>query len=373
MGMGVGGVVWCGVEWLVVNRLRHPLIRCQRSNHPTTNNHSQPPIRTSPKVLDMASHDQGTPAYQATNHKHRPTACCPCAPNQVLDMASHDLGAPAYRKFDIEAWMPGMGRYGEISSASNCTDYQVGGGLKEGCKTHQCKLISSHLLAQRTSTCLHLPPLTAYQARRLNIRYRPAADEAAAAAAEAIAAEKGGKGKKKGGGKAKVGTQFAHTLNATACAVPRMIVAILENYQQVGGGCGCGAEGPGGNMGLPACLPALPGCLAALPDALGVDVLGCVSSGGPCLVWMHPATAHSTAHPSPLPHPTNTPTTGRRHCDDPRGAAAIHDGDRRHQAQAAARQGGMRRLWLCGAAFVPQGHAAAQRSSTAALQALARI
>lgn len=49
---------------------------------------------------------------------------------QVLDMATHDLGAPAYRKYDIEAWMPGMERYGEISSASNCTDYQVWGGTK---------------------------------------------------------------------------------------------------------------------------------------------------------------------------------------------------------------------------------------------------
>lgn len=49
-----------------------------------------------------------------------------CCLTQVLDMASHDLGAPAYRKYDIEAWMPGMERYGEISSASNCTDYQVG-------------------------------------------------------------------------------------------------------------------------------------------------------------------------------------------------------------------------------------------------------
>lgn len=39
-------------------------------------------------------------------------------------MPTMDLGAPAYRKFDVEAWMPGMGRYGEISSASNCTDYQ---------------------------------------------------------------------------------------------------------------------------------------------------------------------------------------------------------------------------------------------------------
>lgn len=45
-------------------------------------------------------------------------------PRQVLDMPTLDLGAPAYRKFDVEAWMPGMGRYGEISSASNCTDYQ---------------------------------------------------------------------------------------------------------------------------------------------------------------------------------------------------------------------------------------------------------
>ena len=39
-------------------------------------------------------------------------------------MPSGDLGAPAHRKYDIEAWMPGIQRYGEISSASNCTDYQ---------------------------------------------------------------------------------------------------------------------------------------------------------------------------------------------------------------------------------------------------------
>lgn len=44
---------------------------------------------------------------------------------KVLDMARGDLGAPAYRKYDVEAWMPGMGRYGEVSSASNCTDYQA--------------------------------------------------------------------------------------------------------------------------------------------------------------------------------------------------------------------------------------------------------
>jgi seryl-tRNA synthetase len=92
---------------------------------------------------------------------------------KVLDMASEDLGAPAYRKFDIEAWMPALGRYGEISSASNCTDYQ---------------------------------------ARRLNIKYRPDPVD----------------GKKQP-------LQHCHTLNATACAVPRMIITILENFQNEDG------------------------------------------------------------------------------------------------------------------------------------------
>jgi len=112
---------------------------------------------------------------------------------KVLDMPAVDLGAPAYRKFDIEAWMPGLQRYGEISSASNCTDYQ---------------------------------------ARRLNIRFRPA-PPGGEAADEAPASKKGGGKKTKvaGGGK----TEFVHTLNATACAVPRLIVAILENFQQADG------------------------------------------------------------------------------------------------------------------------------------------
>ncbi|MFM7056120.1 MAG: serine--tRNA ligase [Planctomycetota bacterium] len=47
---------------------------------------------------------------------------------RVIDTASGDLGGPAYRKFDIEAWMPGRGdggEYGEVTSASNCTDYQA--------------------------------------------------------------------------------------------------------------------------------------------------------------------------------------------------------------------------------------------------------
>jgi seryl-tRNA synthetase len=92
-------------------------------------------------------------------------------PYRVIDTCAGDLGGPAYRKFDLEAWMPGRDEYGEVTSASNCTDYQ---------------------------------------ARRLGIRC------------------KGGSGEKKG-------TQFVHTLNGTAVASTRAIIAILENYQQPDG------------------------------------------------------------------------------------------------------------------------------------------
>ena len=93
-------------------------------------------------------------------------------PYRVIDTATGDLGGPAYRKFDLEAWMPGRGEageYGEVTSTSNCTDYQ---------------------------------------ARRLAIRYRH-------------------KGEK--------GTSFVHTLNGTAIAISRALIAILENYQQADG------------------------------------------------------------------------------------------------------------------------------------------
>jgi len=93
-------------------------------------------------------------------------------PYRVVDTATGDLGGPAYRKFDLEAWMPGRGEsgeFGEVTSTSNCTDYQ---------------------------------------ARRLGIRYRV-------------------KGEK--------GTRFVHTLNGTAIAISRALVAILENYQQSDG------------------------------------------------------------------------------------------------------------------------------------------
>jgi seryl-tRNA synthetase len=91
-------------------------------------------------------------------------------PFRVVDTCTGDLGAPAYRKFDLEAWMPGRGEngdWGEVTSASNCTDYQ---------------------------------------ARRLGIRYK-----------------EDGK------------TRQVHTLNGTAVAISRAIIAVLENCQREDG------------------------------------------------------------------------------------------------------------------------------------------
>ncbi|EJD03657.1 seryl-tRNA synthetase [Fomitiporia mediterranea MF3/22] len=93
-------------------------------------------------------------------------------PLRILDMPTEELGASAYRKFDIEAWMPGRGNWGEISSTSNCTDYQ---------------------------------------ARRLHIRYKRSSSSPADPPQ----------------GTAPI--PFSHTLNGTAAAIPRLIVAILEN------------------------------------------------------------------------------------------------------------------------------------------------
>ena len=89
-------------------------------------------------------------------------------PYRVVDTATGDLGGPAYRKFDLEAWMPGRGEageWGEVTSTSNCTDYQ---------------------------------------ARRLNVRFKNPGEK---------------------------GTHFVHTLNGTAIALSRAIIAVLENHQ----------------------------------------------------------------------------------------------------------------------------------------------
>jgi seryl-tRNA synthetase len=93
-------------------------------------------------------------------------------PYRVIDTPTGDLGGPAYRKFDLEAWMPGRGtagEWGEVTSTSNCTDFQ---------------------------------------ARRLGIRFKKAGEK---------------------------GTTFAHTLNGTAVAISRAIIALIENHQQADG------------------------------------------------------------------------------------------------------------------------------------------
>jgi len=92
-------------------------------------------------------------------------------PYRVVDVCAGDLGAAAARKFDIEAWMPGRPPAGGWGEVTSTSD------------------------------------TTDYQARRLNIKYR------------------GKDGR----------VEFVHTLNGTAIAIGRTLIAILENYQQKGG------------------------------------------------------------------------------------------------------------------------------------------
>ena len=47
-----------------------------------------------------------------------------CSHYRLLEMSSEELGASAYHKYDLEAWMPGRKDFGEVCSASNCTDFQ---------------------------------------------------------------------------------------------------------------------------------------------------------------------------------------------------------------------------------------------------------
>jgi seryl-tRNA synthetase len=93
----------------------------------------------------------------------------------VVNIAAGDLGGPAAKKYDIEGWMPGQGRYRELTSCSNTTDYQ---------------------------------------ARRMQTRMRRA-----------------------DGG---IGT--LHTLNGTATAIGRTLIAIMENHQRADGSVGLPAK-----------------------------------------------------------------------------------------------------------------------------------
>ena len=90
-------------------------------------------------------------------------------PYRVLELATGDMASPAVKSYDIEMWAPGASRWLEVSSCSNCTDYQ---------------------------------------ARRGRVRYRP---------------EAGAR------------PRLVHTLNGSGLALPRVIISILENYQQPDG------------------------------------------------------------------------------------------------------------------------------------------
>jgi seryl-tRNA synthetase len=90
-------------------------------------------------------------------------------PHRVVSICTGDLGFVAAKKYDIELWAPGCNEWLEVSSCSNCTDFQ---------------------------------------ARRANIRYRPAPRSK---------------------------PEFVHTLNGSGLALPRVLIAVLENYQQEDG------------------------------------------------------------------------------------------------------------------------------------------
>jgi len=71
-------------------------------------------------------------------------------PYRVVDTCTGELGGPAYRKYDIEAWMPGRNDWGEITSASNCTDYQarrLGIRFKEEGKIHLVHMLNGTAIA----------------------------------------------------------------------------------------------------------------------------------------------------------------------------------------------------------------------------------
>ncbi|KAJ9120544.1 hypothetical protein QFC24_005219 [Naganishia onofrii] len=117
---------------------------------------------------------------------------------RVLDMPTEELGASAFRKIDMEAWMPGRGKWGEISSTSNCKDFQ---------------------------------------SRRLHIRHRARADPTTTSNNTSSTSEI---------------LPFAHTLNGTCAAIPRLLVALVENGVIVDT-AGDGAERPKG-IRLPSML-----------------------------------------------------------------------------------------------------------------------
>lgn len=136
---------------------------------------------------------------------------------KVLDMPTGDLGAPAYRKIDMEAAMPG--RAITIHNAA-----QPGSTASQSAETLG-EIKESFGEISSTSNC------TDYQARRLGIRYKPnqTANNDVFVPPALLDEEGLGEGRKEGT------TRFVHTLNGTACAIPRLIVSIIEQHQEPGG------------------------------------------------------------------------------------------------------------------------------------------
>ncbi len=90
-------------------------------------------------------------------------------PYRIVELCTAELGFTSTKSYDVEMWAPGVGEWLEVSSCSNCTDFQ---------------------------------------ARRANIRYRPTPD---------------------------LRPQYVHTLNGSGLALPRLMISIMENYQQADG------------------------------------------------------------------------------------------------------------------------------------------
>lgn len=153
--------------------------------------------------------------------------------HRVLDMPTEELGASAHRKYDIEAWMPGRGKWGEVSPERREFDST----RRFFGKTRVLNFFgsSSFPLSPQLSSASNC---TDYQSRRLGIRYRPAARSPTARAPletldlptpAALEATANYPSQFLPPGNAGAKLTYAHTLNGTAAAIPRLIVALLEN------------------------------------------------------------------------------------------------------------------------------------------------
>ena len=143
-------------------------------------------------------------------------------PYRIIEICTGDMGQSHHRSFDVEVWAPGAESWLEVSSVSWFSDYQ---------------------------------------ARRGNVRFRPVDDD----------------------GKPVKGTEFVHTLNGSALAVPRVWAAIVENYRNPDGAVTVPeALRPymrGIDVIAPGDQPHAPARLQEFPRAIGADAGACTGDG----------------------------------------------------------------------------------------------